>query len=180
MKLAAKVFSLVMVVMALVALTACSQKEATLESSHAFSETTPFEYGGTRLGDNHESYLVNLYSDGTYSLVYSKVTILGGTNGGVTIWESFGKYVKGGAADGFLELTLEQATRAVYTSYSTLGGYAFAYDSASVEDWSTVELGGGIMVGDEATFLSNAPERTFFVVLNTQGELTAQLSKTNG
>ncbi|MEC9484852.1 MAG: hypothetical protein UMR38_03120 [Candidatus Izemoplasma sp.] len=178
MKKGFKRFLMAFVVLgAIFTLAACGNEEAaTLESSHTYSDTVPFEYQGTVLGDTHSVYLVNLYSDGTYKVVNTSVSIIGGANGGSTVWEYYGTYEKGEAVDGFIPLTLNDPTRAIYTSYSTMGGYAFNYDSANVEDFSTVELGGGIMVETEKGFFSYVPTKDFEIVTNALNEETSQLA----
>jgi len=160
-------------------LAACGEEEteAVMESSHSYGEAGDFEYEGTVLGMEVDAVLVDLYDDGTYRVTKSSVVTMNGSASGSTFWEYYGEYEKGEPSSGFKELTLQDPTRAIYTSYSTMGGYAFQYDSATVEDWSTVELAGGIAVEDEADFLSHVPGETFYIALNSNNEETAQLSK---
>ncbi|ERJ12263.1 hypothetical protein [Haloplasma contractile] len=172
-----KGFLLLAMLGVMLTLAACSsEEEAKITDSYVYSETAPYEYQGAEIGSTVESYRLNLYDDGTYNMVRTGVTVISGSNAGTTVWESFGTYEKGDKVDGFTSLTLSDANRAIYTSYSTMGGFSFNYDSEKVEDWSIVELGGGIEVEDKADFLSNVEGKTVFIVLNSANDETAQLS----
>lgn len=110
-------------------LTACGGSEATLVSNHACGLVEEYTYGGTPMGTTSKSWDLKLYDDGSYEMVVSDVTIMSEMAGGVTTYTVYGTYTDGSVADGYHSMELSVPERIVYSSYSTLGGYAFDYNS---------------------------------------------------
>lgn len=159
------------VVMAL-GIVACgsSNSSAKIANIATGSSMGDYEYGGTVLGTEYDVSTLTLYEDGTYELIDSWITDMSGVIGGTTSSKVYGTYKKGEATNGFVPIELSAATRVVYASNSTLGGYAFDYDTDIDTDF--IIPGGDDTAIDKATFISElgyGETRTVYISTNVDG-----------
>ncbi|MBQ2901464.1 MAG: hypothetical protein IJE49_06400 [Agathobacter sp.] len=159
----------VMVVSAF-ALTACGGKEATLKGNYESGAMGDYLYGGMKLGTTTTSYDLKLYDDGSYELVVAEIVIMSEMAGGVTNFTVYGTYEDGTVADGYHSVKLSAAERIVYGSYSTLGGYAFDYDTDV--DTEFIIPGGDDVAIAKDKFISElgyGKETTIYIAQNAEG-----------
>ena len=82
---------------------------------------TPGSYGeGSWTAD---IYQVNTFEDDTYEFIKTEVIYGYSMNLGTTIINNYGKYSYGTGEDGYTPITLEDADKVLFNSYSLAGGY---------------------------------------------------------
>jgi len=147
-----------------------------LSGSYANGSMEEYFYGETPMGMNYLTYSINTYENNTYEMTYTEVTDMHGVAAGTTTITTYGTYSKGTAADGFVEMTLEAPERMIFNSYSTLGGYAFDYDTDTDEEYI---LPGGDdvpMSKDEFTsLLGYNASRNVYIALDSSNNETCQI-----
>ena len=152
------------------ALTACGGGEATLKGNYESGSVEEYLYGGTPLGTNANSWDLKLYDDGTYEMVFTQITIMSEMAGGVTNYTVYGTYTDGTVADGYHSVELSAAERIVYGSYSTLGGYAFDYDTDV--DTEFIIPGGDDVAIEKDAFISelgHGEATTIYIAQDAEG-----------
>lgn len=168
-RVTALLLSAVMVVSTL-ALTACGGSEAALKGNYESGSVEEYTYGGMVLGTNANSWDLKLYDDGTYEMVVAQVTIMSEMAGGVTNYTVYGTYTDGSVADGYHSVELSAAERIVYGSYSTLGGYAFDYDT-DVDTEFIIPGGDDVAIAKDAFIseLGHGAATTIYIAQDAQG-----------
>ena len=157
----------------------CGSSSAKIASTYAYSAISDFVYGGTVMGTNTDAYVLTLYSDNSYEMTMTQVTNMSGTDAGTTSIASFGTYKKGASADGYLSIELTAASRLVYNSFSTLGGYAFDYDTDTTTEF--IIPGGDDVAIDKAAFMTQLgynESRTVYIALDTENKETCHMEFT--
>ena len=158
-------------------MTGCGSKEAKLENQAVCSTIEDFEYGGKTLGTDESTYLLRLMDDDKYTMTVTTLTNMGGSVLGSTGYVTYGTYERGEVSDGAEEINLKAPAKVVYSSQSTMGGYAFDYDTDV--DTEYVIPGGDDSKVDKAAFLEaigcNA-DQTVYIIEDTEGVATCQLT----
>lgn len=121
---------------AFVGLTSCGEEAAVIENNYAYGEVNSNAYGGSTT----DVYSLNFYSDSTYELVKSTLTIGYGMNLGTTTLEVYGTYTVGTSEDGWTSYALSTADRIVLNSYSDMGGFALYLDTGSSSQTYPAEI----------------------------------------
>lgn len=163
-----------------VGLMACggsSSSSAKVANIATGSSSGDYEYGGAVLGTEYDVSTLTLYENGTYELVDSWITDMGGVIGGTTSSTVYGTYKKGETTDGYIPVELSAATRIVYASNSTLGGYAFDYDTDT--DTEFIIPGGDDVAIDKDSFISQlgyGETKTVYIGTNSDGAENCMLT----
>lgn len=164
-------------VMTMGVLAGCGSSSANLAGVYATSAAGEYEYGGAVLGTECDGYDLKLYSDNSYVLTVTTTTIMSDTAAGVISTTVYGTYTKEDASNGYVPVTLSAASRIVYASNSTLGGYAFDYDTD--EDTEYIIPGGDDSIIDKNTFIEQlgySGETTVYIALDSSNNETSTLS----
>ena len=174
-----KMLNMVMLVAILtMTLVGCADNTPELVETYANGDTWEYIYGDTVMGSTYGATSVETYSDDTYAMKYTEVIDMGGMAAGTTVITAYGSYVKGETKDGFIDLILEAPTHLIYDSYSTLGGYAFDYDTNI--DTEFIIPGGDDVAMDKDTFLSRldyTESKTLYIALDSNNNETTRLAK---
>lgn len=171
-----KLFMVAVVAVMLVALAGCGSSGSKLAGSYANGSMKEYEYGGTVMGMTYDTYSINIYDDNTYAMTFTNLVDMGGVAAGTTTITSYGSYKKGASADGFVELTIDVPTRMIYNSYSTLGGFAFDYDTD--KDTEYIIPGGDDQAITKDEFMNQlgySSAKTFYIALDSTNAETCHL-----
>lgn len=163
----------VLMVMSTLALTACGGGEAQLKGNFESGLVEEYVYGGTPLGTNATSWDVKIYDDGSYEMTITQITIMSEMAGGVTNYTLYGTYTDGTVADGYHSMELSKPERIVYGSYSTLGGYAFDYDT-DVDTQFIIPGGDDVPIDKEAFIAGLGHDKavTIYIAQDAEGKDT--------
>ncbi len=165
---------------AMLSLVGCGSSAAKLSGSYAYGTMSEYSYAGTVMGNQYDVYSINLLDDGSYEMTYTNNVDMGGVIAGTTTMTTYGTYTKGSAADGYIDVVLKAPTRMIYNSYSTLGGFAFSYDTDT--DTEFVIPGGDDTAISKADFLNQlgyGQDRTVYIVLDSNNQETCHIELTN-
>ncbi len=171
-----RILSIVMIALTVLSLTGCSAKKVELVGNYANGLKEEYLYQGTPMGFNYKSTSVKVFSDETYEMSVTETIDMFGTVAGTTVTTSYGTFTKGEGVDGFLEMTLSAASRVVYASYNSLGGFAFEYDT----DVDTAFI---IPGGDDSTLTKDEfivglgldKEKVAYIVLDSSNNESSHL-----
>lgn len=157
-------------------LAGCGTSGPELTGNYAGGGMSEFKYGDSVLGMNYSTSDIQLFDDNTYEMTESTIIDMGGTAAGTTIVTSYGEYVKGETSDGYVELTLKAPNRLVYASYSTLGGFAFDYDT-NVDTDFIIPGGDDVAIDKDSFFeeLGYTADNTLYIVLDSNNNETCQV-----
>lgn len=159
-------------------MTGCgSTKEAKLVNQGTCATIGDYEYGGTVLGTEETTYYLQLMDDKSYEMTVNKLTNMDGNLAGTIAYVTYGTYEKGEVTDGNEEIMLKAPTRVTYASQSTLGGYAFDYDTDVDKEF--IIPGGDDSTMDKAAFLTGIgcdSDQTVYIVEDTEGNATCQMT----
>ena len=158
-------------------MTGCGEKKVSMKNQAICSTIADYEYGGTVLGTDETTYLLHLMDDGSYSMTVTTLTNMGGMVLGSTGYVSYGTYERGGVTDGKEAISLSVPTRVVYSSQSSMGGYAFDYDTDV--DTEFIIPGGDDTAMSKAAFIEGigfGETKTVYIIQNSVGAATCQMT----